>query len=618
MDPRFHEYYERELRHIKKTATEFAREFPKIAQRLTLDGVECTDPYVERLLEGFAFLAARVQLKLDAEFPNFTQHLLEIIYPNFLSPTPSLAIVRFVPDYGDPDLAGGVAVARGTKLRARLGGNINTVCEFRTAHALDLWPLEIAAAKFVAFPPELPRDIAPPESIKGSLRIRLNCRGEASFDKLPLDRLDFHISGDEHVATRVYEHIFGGCAGILVQGMRRGQKVARLLPAASLHRLGFYDDDALLPLSARSFRGYRLLQEYAAFPARYLFFRLAGLREAIQSCDGKSIELSLLLTRADTQLENLVDTDSLCLFATPAVNLFEKLADPIDLSYRLPEYHVVADRTNSLDYEIHSITAVTGHGSGMEFERPFRPLYASQDDSPSAGEAFYTLRRELRVPTGKQKLHDSRTSYTGTEVYLSVVDTRAAPFPVGIRQLAVKTICSNRDLPIMITQGAELDCDLPVSAVRCIRGPSRPLAPRLEGAAVWQSINHLALNYLSLTDTTPAEGALALRQMLELYGLTEQSPMRKQLQGVRAVELQPIVRRLPSRGPIALGRGLEIRLTCDPVAFEGMSPFLLGAVLEEFFARHASLNAITETVLQVVGRGEIMRWKPRIALRPVL
>ncbi|MBL8473007.1 MAG: type VI secretion system baseplate subunit TssF [Rhodocyclaceae bacterium] len=618
MDPRFYEYYDQELRHIKETAAEFAREFPKIAQRLTLDGVECSDPYVERLLEGFAFLAARVQLKLDAEFPNFTQHLLEIIYPNFLAPTPSLAIVRFEPDFGDPDLAGGITVPRGTRLRARPGGNVDTVCEFRSAHNIELWPLEVAAAKFIAFPPELPRDVDCPDSLKASLRIRLTCRGDASFDKLPLDRLDFYISGDERVATRVYEQVFGGCAGILVQGTRRGQKFARLLPVTSLQRLGFYDDDALLPPAARSFRGYRLLQEYAAFPARYLFFRLAGLREALQMCEGKSVELSLLLTRADNQLENLVDTDSLCLFATPAVNLFEKPADPIDLTFRLPEYHVVADRGKSLDYEIHSVTAVTGQGSGMEFERPFRPLYASQDDSPGAGDAFYTLRRELRVPTGKKRQHDSRTSYTGTEVYLSIVDTQAAPFPANVRQLSVMTVCSNRDLPILIAQGAELECDLPVSAVRCIRGPSLPLAPRLEGAAVWQSINHLALNYLSLTDTTPAEGAQALRQMLELYGLTEQSPMRKQLHGVRAVEVKPIVRRLPSRGPIALGRGLEIRLTCDATAFEGMSPFLLGAVLEEFFARHASLNAITETVLIVQGRGEIMRWKPRIALRPVL
>src|ERR687883_717551 len=105
MDPRLLNYYNRELQHLREMGAEFAREFPKIAGRLGLEAFECADPYVERLLEGFAFLAARVQLKIDAEFPRFTQHLLELVYPHYLAPTPSMAVVQLKPDLTEGNLA---------------------------------------------------------------------------------------------------------------------------------------------------------------------------------------------------------------------------------------------------------------------------------------------------------------------------------------------------------------------------------------------------------------------------------------------------------------------------------------------------------------------------------
>src|SRR5947207_15685675 len=124
MDERLLDHYNKELRHLREMAGEFAREFPKIAGRLALDKDArevCPDPYVERLLEGFAWLAARVHLKLDAEFPRFTQALLETVYPHYLSPVPSMAIVRFEIDPPQPALAAGVAIPRGTSLTLSLG-----------------------------------------------------------------------------------------------------------------------------------------------------------------------------------------------------------------------------------------------------------------------------------------------------------------------------------------------------------------------------------------------------------------------------------------------------------------------------------------------------------------
>lgn len=623
MHPRFYDYYNQELTHIRESAAEFAREFPKIANRLTLDGIECSDPYVERLLEGFAYLAARIQLKLDAEFPTFTQHLTEVVFPDYLSPVPAMAITRFEPNFDDAALAAGVSVPRGTALRGRLTDDASTATEFRTAHEVTLWPITITEARFHAYPPELPRDLPIPSGVKGALRLRLAIQGDATFSKLPLNNLPFHLSGEESIAARLYENLFAGCLGVAVLPLKKGMRSYGWLEPEALERVGFGDDEALLPPTRRSFRGYRLLREYAAFPARFLYFRLAGLRAALAACNAKEVELLVLLGRADSQLENLVDAAHFSLYTTPAINLFTKFADRISLASRQVEYHVLPDRTRPMDYEVYSVTGVTGHGTGLGGDLHFRPLYATLDEAGTAGEGFYALRREARLYSATQKRIGARTSYIGTEVFLSLADMGNLGSGKELKQLSVATLCSNRDLPILMPTGLsrgdfDPEITLPIKAVRCFRGPSRPMAPALDGEVIWRLISHLSLNYLSLTDTSPSEGAQAIRQMLELYGITPESPMRKQLEGVRSLKVSPIVRRMPTKGPVTVGRGLEVELTCDERSFEGTTPFVLATVLEEFFARHASINAFTETVLNIVGRGEVMRWKPRFAQRPVL
>lgn len=622
MHPRFYDYYNQELVHLRESAAEFAREFPKIASRLTLDGLECADPYVERLLEGFAFMAARVQLKLDAEFPAFTQHLTEVVYPDFLAPVPSMAIVHMEPDYGEGALAQGVVVPRGSVVCGRLSGDAQTSCEFRTAHELTLWPVEVEEAKFLSYLPEFPRDMPRPEGVKGAVKLRLKINGSKNFDEVPIDNLVFHLGGDEGTAAVLYEHLFSSCLGIAALSVNRPVRWHRWLDESCLEPVGFSDEEALLP-PHRSFRGYRLLREYAAFPARFLFFRLSGLREVLSACKTHEVELYILLGRADTRLESMVDASNFKLNATPVINLFSKVADRVHLDGGSVEYHLLPDRTRPMDFEIFSVTSVSGHGSSMDSERQFRPLYATIDQATLHGDGFYALRREPRMLSSTQKRVGARTAYIGTEVFLSLADTAASPLDNKIKQLSVETLCSNRDLPILMPMGnAKGDftagTSLPVIAIRCLRGPSRPVPPALEREAAWRLISHLSLNFLSLTDSSPAEGAAALRQMLALYGIGDESPLRRQLEGISSVAVVPIVRRMPARGPVTMGRGLEITLTCDERYFEGTSSFVLASVLEEFFIRHASINSFTETVLRVTGRGEIMRWKSKLGQRAVL
>ena len=302
MDRRLLRYYNQELQHLRSTAGDFAREFPKIASRLALDDFACGDPYVERLLEGFAFLAARVQLKLDAEFPQFTQSILETVYPNYLSPTPSMAVVGFTPELAAVDMENGYVIDRGTVLRSVIGKDELTACEYRTGHSVTIWPLKLTKGEYIA------RDLsslAPPSTVlaaKAAIRIRLETPPEIPFSGLNLDALTFFIRGAEDFPMQVYEQIFAHGTNVLIQTPEKPFAWQHVLPRDAIRQVGFIDEEALLPAGARTFIGYRLLHEYFAFPNRFLFFRIEGLRHSVKRCRGNRLDLVIMLGSEDTQL----------------------------------------------------------------------------------------------------------------------------------------------------------------------------------------------------------------------------------------------------------------------------------------------------------------------------
>jgi type VI secretion system protein ImpG len=624
MDPRLLEFYNLELQHLREMGKEFAEQFPKIAARLGMSGLEVADPYVERLLEGVAFLAARVQLKLEAEFPRFTQSLLEIVYPHYLAPTPSMLVAQLTPDLAEPSLATGTrSVPRGSTLRSLLVGDAVTACEFRSAHEVTLWPIELTSASYFAFAPDLPLNALPiGPRIKGGVRIRLKSANGIPFSRMPIDRLPIYLAGADGVANKLYELCLGANLGALVLPARSPRWHEFLKPSA-IRPVGFADDEALLPVTLRSFQGYRLLQEYFAFPQRFRFFELNGLAPAMKRADTDEIELVVLFHRGEPSFEGVIDASNFALFCTPAINLLHRRTDRVHVTDGMHEYHVVADRTRPMDFEIYEITDVVGHGVGADSEQQFRPFYSAYADHDRQHSAYFTTRREPRLPSSAQKRRGPRSSYIGTEVFISLVDSDQAPFSGDLRQLSMQAWCTNRDLVLQMPIGAgktdlTLDIAAPVTSIRVVTGPSRPRAPLVDGAISWRAINHLSLNYLSLVNSSPAEGAAALRQLLDLYVPQADASARRQVEGIRSVSVTPVVRRLPGPGPLAFGRGLEITLTVDEMAYEGASAYLAAAVLQQYFARHVSINSFTETVLRSEHRGEVSRWAPSWGARPTL
>ena len=359
MDRRLIGYYEKELQYVRDLGGEFARDFPKIAGQLGLSAFECADPYVERLLEGFAFLAARVQLKLDSEFPRFTEHLLEMTYPNYLAPTPSLAVVRFEPNPRQAALAQGFPVPRYSALRAPLGNGQATACIYRTGRQVMLWPIEITSIRHTNFTGDLGEfKLASPRTVKSTLRIRLRSLNKVPFNQLTIDHLPLFVRGQDTASGRLFELMHGSTIGILIKRDEvQGSTVCR---AGRVAQVGFEEDDALLPNVPSSFDGYRMLAEYFALPSCFQFAELRNLAGGLSSCPDEEVEIVLVLDRHDASLEAGISPGQLALFCTPVVNLFEHAADRIHLSNRVNEYHVVPDRTRPLDLEVHSVKAVVG------------------------------------------------------------------------------------------------------------------------------------------------------------------------------------------------------------------------------------------------------------------
>jgi type VI secretion system protein ImpG len=621
MDPRLLEYYNAELAYMRELAQEFAEQHPKIASRLGMNGVEVADPYVERLLEAFSFLTARIQLNMDEQFPRFSQRLLEVHYPNYLAPTPATAIVELRPDMKHGSLAAGYKVPRHSPLLAGIPKGEETACEFRTAHDVMLWPLEIVDVACSGAPPDLPLSgLRLERPVKGALRIRLKTT-KGTLASLKLDRLTFYLAGDDDVASRLYEILFAHAQGVVGCELQRPVKWMEYLPPDCIRPEGFDPDQSLLPFPAHAFQGYRLLHEYFACPSRFRFFTLHGLKKLISRVDGNSVDLAVLFDCPVGDLESLVDKAQLALFCTPVINLFPKNGESLPIDAYAREHHIVSDKNNASDVEIYAIDNVRGSEEMAGKEREFRSLHLALGGDDSGDNVYYTMRREPHMMPEAKRRHGQRTNYTGSEVYISFTDRDQAPIAHGLKSVSVDTLCTNRDLAYLIPKGGPTDFDMlasiPVETIKVLRGPTEPRPALAESAATWRLISHLTLNYLTLSDLNPDEGAAALRELLTLYAPLAEMSVRKQIEAIRQCRLKPVTRRLPAAGQIAVGRGVAIDLTVDESLFAGGSPYLLGSILEQFFARHVGQNSFTETALHSLPRGEIMRWKLRMGARPV-
>lgn len=626
MDPQLLDYYNRELVYMRELAGEFSQQHPKVAKRLGMHGTEVADPYVERLIEAFCFLSARTQIKLDAEFPRFTQRLLEVIYPNYVAPTPSIAVAQFRPSESEGDLSRGVEVPRNTELNAAQAPGEKTACQFRTTQALTLWPIEITEARLTGIPPDirgLERFVPAHLTVQGALRLRLRCTGDATFEQLPaLDHLPIYLCGADQIASHLFEllHSAGVATMIAMPGTMNERPWAVTQDAVSF--VGMGPGEGALPLQSNSFHGHNLLHEYFACPQRFYFFGLNRLAQGLSRIQGKEAELVVLLAKPPGTLASQVDRNQFALFCTPVVNLFPKRTDRIEITPGRADFHLVADRQHPLDFEIFSVRQLSGQKSEHSTAIDFQPLFATLNSDEGNHGRYFSLRRERRLISEQARKYGTRTAYIGTEVFVSLVDQKEAPYPDTLRYLSVDSLVTNRDLPNLVPRNGLSDltpaASIPVDGIGLIRAPSAPRPPYADGEMAWRLIRLLGFNYLSLSDLDHRSGGQGLRDMLRLFVANDDSAHLGQVQSLIGSKVSPVTRRLPGNGPLIYGRGIRCQLTVDESGFSGISPYLFGVVLEHFLARHVSVNVFTETELHSMQRGLVHRWPVRMGHRGVV
>ncbi len=596
-------YYESELTFLRQIGAEFADKYPKIASRLVLEPDRCEDPHAERMLEAFALLAARVHLRIDDDFPQITEALLNILYPHYMRPVPSMSVAQFHTDAEQGKLTSALKIPKGTVLYSRPVEGVP--CKFRTSYDTTVWPFKVSQAQWMT-----PDRIRPAlrASEAAVLRLELECFQDVSFEKLELDTLSFYLNGESAVVHGLYELLCRNCVRILLRDPANPKAPVRELPVKNLQPMGFGETEDVLPYPRRSFVGYRLLQEYFAFPEKFFFMSLGGLSELQRAGLTSKAEILFMISPFEQdgrqqRLEVAVNPKTLRLGCTPIINLFAQTAEPILVDQTRYQYPIVPDARRRQTMEIYSVDEVVCTDVETHQTVTFQPLYSERHAVAGTTPAYWYVTRSPSTRKGDD----------GTDVFLSLVDLSARPMQLDYDTVTVRSTCTNRDLVTRLPFGSETgDFEMTGAAaikrIVALHKPTRTLRPPLDGKTLWSLISHLSLNYLSIVD----DGKEALQKILELYDFSESPDTKKQIGGITSVDARRHFTRVISEHGIGFARGTRVEIEFDEEQFSGGGAYLFASVLEKFLGLYVSMNSFSQLVARSRQRKEpLEEWPPR-------
>jgi len=611
MSDELYQYYEQELAFFRQMAGEFAQKYPKIAGRLQLE--ETTDPHVERLIEAVALLTSRVRRKIDDEFPEVVESLLNMLYPHYLRPLPPMAVAQFRFDPQQTRPTEPSVIPAGATLSSRASGGLE--CTFRTAYPVTVWPMRVTGASLVSVAAAQAASL--PQEASQVLRIQLEMFGDLPPAALKIPYLRFFLNGDGTPLHLLYELLFVHAIRVQLRPRApQGPTEPVVLGADCIRPVGFAMDQGLLDYSDRSFLGYRLLQEYFHFPQKFFFFDLAGLDS--KSLDGLGRSFEALIFLRDSELREqmpsiaqAVNADTFQLGCTPIVNLFERSAETIRVSHAVTEYRVVPDRHRHSSMEVYSVDRVSST--------------VAYDEEPQVYEPFYSFRHNYRDRQSRcfwyaHRRPSPRKDDDGTEVYLSLVDLDFKPANPAFELLTPRVTCTNRDFVSRLMwrrERGELEGEgSPLVEVRCIVPPTKTVRPPLRGSLQWRLISHLSLNHLSIVQ---GGGREALQEILRLYTFNEDEDIRKRIAGITGLKSESSVSRVLFDSGVAFCRGLDVDLEFDEEQYAGSGVFLLASVLERFFGLYSAVNSYSRLTVRTRQRKSILkRWPARVGAQRIL
>ena len=604
-------YYEKELAFIRQLGAEFANEHPKIAGRLGINADTIEDPHVSRLIESFAYLNARIQHKLDDDFPELSDALLNVLFPHYQRPIPSMSIVQFCAD--EELLESSYYIERHSLLETEQFQGEN--CRFSTVHPTELLPVNVTTANLIGRPFTTPGS-SDVRGAGGVLKLTLKTfNNEITFNELRPDTLRFYLKGQPQHINPLYELLLNDCHNV-VMALSESDTSPVFLGKNVIKQVGFDPEDGLLPYPKSSFLGYRLLTEYFAYPEKFMFIDITGLAGKIPENAENQLDLYIYLDSSDVELEHNINEETFVLGCTPVINLFEHTTDPITLEHTQLEYQVVPDARRPTGYEVYSIDKVTGTTSSGD-EKEYHPFYGlNHEHQDIENHSFwFASRRDAKLGN---YLRDE-----GTDMFLSLVDLEFNPNLPEDRTLVIESTCSNRDLPSKLPFSVDqprlqsVDSAPPCSKIRCLTQPTATIRAPLRNHARWRLLSHLNLNHLSLTGRDDA--TQALKEILRLYDFKESSVTRGLIDSILSVQARPISAPLTIDGHATMCRGIEIEIELDDTQLTGSSAYLFATILEHFFALYCSINSFTRVLVKLKSKeGYLIKCPPRAGEKVLL
>ena len=604
MDRVFLDYYEEELQHIRELATEFSALHPNVARNLSLDSMPCPDPYVERLLEGVAFLAARTRLKIDVESSRHVREMIDTLYPDLAGPAPAMTMAELVPGPQVDVMVNGHVVRRGTRLVSSLREGVRTRCTYTTAQAVAMWPLRLLSVDYLQDKGALVQAGIPERAARGAsagLRLKIARRGAGLLSELSLDSLPVFFGAGQRGGP-IFDAIFGFGTGAMARPAD-GKSVFTPLERPAM--MGIDDGEGLLPRVRPSFEGYRLLREYFLMPERFHFARLDGLSRVVRACTQPqmALEAVILLSRPRAELAG-VSVSDFRLFATPLVNLFEHECNIVELRKGRSAHLVHADRTRPKDFEIYRLLRVDDAAVQGPQAR-IAPL-TSVEARADSGHVYTIERRPRRPDSDEVRRGQTRSSYSGDDLYITVSRPADAPNAPPVTQLDIRALCTNRDLPILDDRPTlTLETGDPVQQVKLLGAMRRPcgsLRAALPSGATddrrmddltWRWVAQLSLDHVSLA--VGDKDAEPLRALVRLYADRGDPALAQHGEALARVSSRSVVDRVEMRGPLCFAHGTEITLDINEALLAGGSQLLLSALMARLFSRLAAVNAFVRT-----------------------
>lgn len=639
-------YYNKELRFLREMGQEFAKQYPKIASRLKLNANETPDPYVERLLEGVAYLTARTQLKIDAEYPRFVQRILEVVYPQFLYPTPASTIVKF-------DTSSHYNVNVVNKLRRGhlfeslpIEVDTNTLnCHFSVTQDTELTPIELESSIYTNSLDYLPDLRGGAKTSLSALRLNFSIRSASKCSDLTPDDLVLYLGSDLPVASQLLSLLMTSCNKIVCHSFEDARRWNYSIDKQPHHK-GFAKDEALIFDLNKSISSLRLMQEYIQLPEKFLFVSQQGISEALKKAElngelatsslqtedvisdaginkrvtgheKRWFSVSFLFDRYVPELTQLLKEHDIAINAAPLVNLFKKRSVRFPITMQEIEHHVIVDRVQPLNFEVHSIERVKGFDKFNNQQVNFTPIYKAADQgifiNNTGNNAFFSMRREKRASSTLANKYGGRTSYLGGEVYLSMMSEGQSVFSFNIDHLAVEAWCTNRDLPLILTRSTESDflveSALPIRAAHIISDVTKPVEAVSEDQTLWSLLNQLNLSYVSLAEHSDKDSTLLLKELLLAFPHENNELYKSEINSIKQLKVEPITRIVRHRGAGSLAKGIAVKLTFDESLLAGIHPYLFASILRQYFVRSISINSFVEMTITTLQQGQIIEWK---------